>query len=102
MLQKTKPVQDYLRMPLTAERDQLQLCSHLPRPLFVLFNQLKGYGAACDPSVKVTVVGDFEEAKNFRSVAGQFISTVTVQAEFVRILFRLVVVSCVPLINRNV
>ena len=74
-------MQDYLRMPLTAERDQLQLCSHLPRPLFVLFNQLRGYGTACDPSVKVTIVGDAEEAKNYRSV-GQLVSSPLLRLRF--------------------
>ena len=41
-------------MPLTAERDQLQLCGQLPKPLFVLYNQLSGYGTACDPAIKVS------------------------------------------------
>ena len=54
-------------MPLTAERDQLQLCGQLPRPLFVLYNQLSGFGAACDPSLKATIRGDLEEARNYRS-----------------------------------
>merc|ERR1719499_1785620 len=67
ILEKTKPVQDYLRMPLTAERDQLQLCGQLPKPLFVLYNQLSGFGAACDPSLTASIRGDLEEARNYRS-----------------------------------
>jgi len=67
ILEKTKPVQDYLRMPLTAERDQLQLCGALPKPLFVLYNQLSGYGTACDPNIRATIVGDLDEARNYRS-----------------------------------
>ena len=54
-------------MPLTAERDQLQLCGQLPKPLFVLYNQLSGFGAACDPSLTAAIRGDLEEARNYRS-----------------------------------
>ena len=53
-------------MPLTAERDQLQLCGALPKPLFVLYNQLSGYGTACDPNIRATIVGDLDEARNYR------------------------------------
>ena len=57
-------------MPLTAERDQLQLCGQLPKPLFVLYNQLSGYGAACDPTIRATIVGDLDEARSYRQVKG--------------------------------
>ena len=64
ILEKSKPVQDYLEMPLNEERDQLNLAKYLPAPLFVLFTEMRAYGAACDRMIHVTVKGDVEEAKS--------------------------------------
>ena len=47
ILETTQPLQEYLNMPLTEERDQMTLSRHLPRPLFVLFSQARGYAEAC-------------------------------------------------------
>lgn len=65
ILEVTKPVQEYLEMPLTEERDQLALHRHLPHPLFILYVQASSYGKACDKLMNVKIKGDLEEAKNF-------------------------------------
>ena len=64
ILEQTKPVQDYLQMPLNEERDQHNLAKYLPSPLFVLFSEMRAYGAACDKLLHVVVKGDIEEAKS--------------------------------------
>merc|ERR1719322_2096142 len=64
ILEKSKPVQDYLEMPLNEERDQLNLAKYLPAPLFVLFTEMRAYGAACDRMLRITIKGDIEEAKS--------------------------------------
>eukprot|EP00095_Tigriopus_kingsejongensis_P000367 maker-scaffold319_size207808-snap-gene-0.28 protein:Tk00367 transcript:maker-scaffold319_size207808-snap-gene-0.28-mRNA-1 annotation:"tho complex subunit 5-like protein" len=65
ILEVTKPVQEYLEMPLTMEKDQLALHRFLPRPLFVLYAQASSFGKACDSLLKVRIKGDLEEAKTF-------------------------------------
>ncbi|XP_059084495.1 THO complex subunit 5 homolog [Tigriopus californicus] len=65
ILEVTKPVQEYLEMPLTQERDQLALHRHLPHPLFILYVQTSSYGKACDKWMNVKIKGDLEETKNF-------------------------------------
>ena len=64
ILEKTKPVQDYLEMPLDEERDQSNLAKYLPYPLFVLFVEMRAYGAVCDKLITVVIKGDIEEAKS--------------------------------------
>ena len=64
ILEKSKPVQDYLEMPMNEERDQLNLAKYLPAPLFVLFTEMRAYGAACDKKLRITIKGDIEEAKS--------------------------------------
>ena len=64
ILEKSKPVQDYLEMPLNEERDLLNLAKYLPAPLFVVFTEMRAYGEACDKMLHVTVKGDIEEAKS--------------------------------------
>jgi len=67
ILERTKSVQDYLDMPLDEERDQLALSRHLPHPLFVLFSEMRAYGHACDPKLKVEILGDVDEAATFNA-----------------------------------
>ena len=54
-------------MPLDEERDQLALSRHLPHPLFVLFSEMRAYGHACDPKLKVEILGDVDEAATFNA-----------------------------------
>ena len=42
-LQSTKPLQEYLEVPLDEERDQLELAKFLPHALFVVFNETRAY-----------------------------------------------------------
>ena len=58
ILEKTKPVQDYLKMPLDEEREQLNLAKYLPSPLFVLFSEMRAFAAARDSKLlKIVVKG---------------------------------------------
>lgn len=45
--QATKPVQEYLRMPFDAIREQHRIATYLPRPLYVLYMQATAYKDAC-------------------------------------------------------
>lgn len=63
ILNSAVPVQKFLQMPLIEENDQLELAKYLPRPLFILYNEVRAYGQACDPDVQVQVLGNLEEAK---------------------------------------
>ena len=66
ILEKTKPVQEYLNLNLTAERDQLELCKYLPAALFVLYDQIRAYGQALGmhPTIQYTPAGCLGDAKN--------------------------------------
>ena len=63
ILNSAVPVQKFLQMPLIEENDQLELAKYLPRPLFIIYNEVRAYGQACDPDVQVQVLGNLEEAK---------------------------------------
>ena len=63
ILNSAVPVQKFLQMPLIEENDQLELAKYLPRPLFILYNEVRAYGQACDTDVQVQVLGNIEEAK---------------------------------------
>ena len=45
--QVTKPLQDYLGLPLDKIRRQHQAAYHLPKPLYVLYVQADAYREAC-------------------------------------------------------
>lgn len=63
ILQATRPLQDYLDMPLDAQRTQHKMSRFLPRPLFILYVQASSYNEASDKHLTVTVVGDVDEAE---------------------------------------
>jgi hypothetical protein len=46
-LQLTRPLQDYLGLPLDKIRRQHQAAYHLPKPLYVLYVQADAYREAC-------------------------------------------------------
>jgi len=68
ILEQSLPVQQYLEMPLTDTRDQLELARLLPSPLYVMYSQCSAYSQACDKLLEVRVVGDADEAKRFREL----------------------------------
>jgi THO complex subunit 5 len=43
----TRPLQDYLGLPLDKIRRQHQAAYHLPKPLYVLYVQADAYREAC-------------------------------------------------------
>lgn len=65
ILQSTKPVQDYLKMPFDDIREEHQTASYLPQPLFVLYMQTNAYKDACDKRLSVALEGDVNAAKSF-------------------------------------
>lgn len=62
----TVPLQEFFQMPLDWEREQYQLATYLPLPLYMFYVQAEGYSKAYDKLIKVAVVGDKEEAKSFQ------------------------------------
>ncbi|XP_076453337.1 THO complex subunit 5-like [Babylonia areolata] len=65
ILEATRPVQNYLKMPYDEVREQQQTARHLPLPLYVLYMQASAYQQACDKFLKVTIEGDVNAAKSF-------------------------------------
>lgn len=66
ILETTKPVQEYLGLPLDYRREQTSLARLLPDPLYILYTQVLAYSEACDQLVEVKVTGDMDEAKKVR------------------------------------
>jgi len=66
ILSATKPVQDYLSLPLDHQRSQNNLARLLPNSLYILFTQANAFSQACDTLMEVAVEGDEEEAKQWR------------------------------------
>ncbi|KAI0221809.1 THO complex subunit 5-like protein [Lamellibrachia satsuma] len=69
ILQATKPVQEYLRMPFDAIREQHRIATYLPRPLYVLYMQATAYKDACDKHLAVTIEGDVDAAKTMEEAS---------------------------------
>lgn len=57
-------------MPLSKDHEQLALARFLPRCLFVLFNQVSAYGKACDKNLSAIIIGNLDEAKEFKANGG--------------------------------
>lgn len=66
ILSATKPVQEYLSLPLDHQRSQNNLARLLPSSLYILFTQAQAYSQACDSFMEVGVEGDEEEARQWR------------------------------------
>ncbi|XP_063225197.1 THO complex subunit 5 homolog [Bacillus rossius redtenbacheri] len=71
ILDGTKPVQEYLSLPLDKIRRQHQVACLLPKPLFVLYVQTDAYRDACDALMAVSVAGDEEEARLFKQTLAE-------------------------------
>ena len=61
--QATQPVQEYMNMPLDAQRLQHETAKYLPQPLYILYVQASAYSEACDPDLEVKILGDLDVAK---------------------------------------
>lgn len=61
--QATQPVQEYMNMPLDAQRLQQETARYLPQPLYILYVQASAYKEACDPHLEVKILGDLDVAK---------------------------------------
>ena len=67
LLKHSKPIEDYLGMSITEEKNKLELMRYLPLPMFVLVKQTDSYGKACDEDIKVSILGTAEAARAHRS-----------------------------------
>lgn len=63
ILKATQPVQEYMNMPLDAQRLQHETAKYLPQPLYILYVQASAYSEACDPNLEVKILGDLDVAK---------------------------------------
>lgn len=61
--QATQPVQEYMNMPLDAQRLQHETAKYLPQSLYILYVQASAYSEACDPNLEVKILGDLDVAK---------------------------------------
>nr|CAD7261591.1 unnamed protein product [Timema shepardi] len=67
----TKPLQEYLGLPLDKIRKQHQVAYLLPKPLYVLYVQADAYREACDTLMLVSVSGDEEEARLLKNTKNE-------------------------------
>ncbi|PFX14375.1 THO complex subunit 5-like [Stylophora pistillata] len=63
ILKATQPVQEYMNMPLDAQRAQHETARYLPQALYILYVQASAYNEACDPHMEVKILGDLDVAK---------------------------------------
>ncbi|KAJ7387461.1 THO complex subunit 5 [Desmophyllum pertusum] len=63
ILKATQPVQEYMNMPLDAQRLQHETARYLPQPLYILYVQASAYSEACDRHLEVKILGDLDIAK---------------------------------------
>ena len=61
--QATQPVQEYMNMPLDAQRVQHETARYLPQPLYILYVQATAYKEACDSNLQLKILGDLDVAK---------------------------------------
>lgn len=66
IMKATLSVQDFMKLPIEAERIQFETAQFLPRPLYVMYVQMKAYTDACDAKLVVEIVGTVQQAKDFR------------------------------------
>ncbi|CAG2056418.1 unnamed protein product [Timema podura] len=71
ILEVTKPLQEYLGLPLDKIRKQHQVAYLLPKPLYVLYVQADAYREACDTLMLVSVSGDEEEARLLKNTKNE-------------------------------
>lgn len=63
IIKATLPVQEFMGMPIEAERLIFEKAQYLPRPLYVLYIQAKAFKDVCDDGLSVGIEGDVIEAK---------------------------------------
>jgi len=62
------PVQEQLGMTSSKVRKLHKLAGLLPEPLYAQFVQLEAYMEASDKLIEVSIVGDEDEARNFKKI----------------------------------
>jgi len=63
IIKASLPVQEFMGMPIEAERLIFEKAQFLPRPLYVLYIQAKAFKDVCDNGMSVEIEGDVLEAK---------------------------------------
>lgn len=63
IVKASRPVQEYMKIPLEAEALLQEKAQFLARPLYVLYIQAKAYKDVCDSNIDVDIKGDLLEAK---------------------------------------
>merc|ERR1712168_53727 len=63
IIKASLPVQEFMGMPIEAERLIFERAQFLPRPLYVLYIQAKAFKDVCDNGMSVEIEGDILEAK---------------------------------------
>jgi len=64
IIRASLPVQEFMGMPIEAERLIFEKAQFLPRSLYVLYVQAKAFKDACDNGMTVGIEGDITEAKS--------------------------------------
>lgn len=64
ILKASRPVQEYMNIPLEAEAMIQETAQYLSRPLYVLYIQAKAFKDVCDSNLEIDIEGDQLEAKN--------------------------------------
>jgi len=64
ILKASRPVQEYMKIPLEAEAVLQETAQFLARPLYVLYIQAKAFKDVCDANLEIDIEGDLLEAKN--------------------------------------
>ncbi|KAI8813324.1 Fms-interacting protein-domain-containing protein, partial [Cladochytrium replicatum] len=65
LLKYTVPLQDKLKLPVTAQHTTNELAALLPRPLFVLYQTAYGFSTAFEGTISVSIEGDHNAALEF-------------------------------------
>lgn len=62
IIKATMPVQEYMGLPIEAERLLFETAQYLPRPLYILYIQAKAFKDVCDQDMDVDIEGDLQLA----------------------------------------
>ncbi|XP_044759989.1 THO complex subunit 5 homolog B [Coccinella septempunctata] len=66
VLEVTKPLQEYLNIPLDKLRAEHKLAYLLPEPLYLFYVNVDGFREVYDQSITLSIVGDHEEASQWK------------------------------------
>lgn len=57
--------QEIMQTPISKTREEHDMVRNFPTPLYILYNTIASYRDEFDSSINLTIVGDFEKAKQF-------------------------------------